>query len=146
MDHTATASFDVTNRDATPYDETATGPHLTRVAVSKAFTGDLDGESVGEGLSCGTNAPADGAGYVVSERFSGHLGGRSGTFIRQHVGVAPHDAPARSYGNVVLGPGTGELAGLRGEVEFDCDHTITLRYAPHGLSGRRLVRPIAAQE
>ena len=125
MDHTASASFGVTNWDATPFDEPSDGPHLTRVAVLKAFTGDLDGESVGEGLFCGMNAPADGAGYVVSERVSGRLGGRSGTFVLQHVGVAPPDGPARSFGNVVPGSGTG---GLAGEVEFGVDHTVTLRY------------------
>lgn len=112
MDHTASASFDVTNWDATPYDEPSDGPRLTRVAVSKAFTGGLDGESVGEGLFCGMNAPTDGAGYVVSERFSGRLGGRSGTFVLHHVGVAPPDGPARSFGNV--GPGRRGPASWRG--------------------------------
>lgn len=129
MDHTAEASFDVTNWDATAYDEPADGPHLSRVAVSKAFKGGLEGESVGEGLFCGMNAPADGAGYAVSERFSGRLGGRSGTFVLQHIGVAPPEGPARSYGNVVPGSGTGELAGLVGEVEFGDGHTVTLRYS-----------------
>ena len=128
MDSRADASFDVTNWDATAYDEPSDGPHLSRVAVSKAFTGDLDGESVGHGLFCGMNAPADGAGYVVSERFTGRLGGRSGTFVLQHVGVAAPGAPPRSHGNVVPGSGTGELAGLTGEVEFGDGHTLTLRY------------------
>jgi hypothetical protein len=128
MDHRAAASFDVTSWKASPYEEPADGPHLSRVAVGKVFQGDLEGESVGEGLFCGMNAPADGAGYVVSERFSGRLGGRSGSFVLQHVGVAPPDAPARSYGTVVPGSGTGDLAGLRGEVEFGGDHTIALRY------------------
>jgi hypothetical protein len=128
MQHSANASFDVTNWNATPYDEPTDGPHLSRVAVSKAFKGDLKGTSTGEGLFCGMNAPASGAGYVVSERFSGRLGDRSGSFVLQHVGVAEPGAPAQSYGNIVPGSGTGELAGLSGEVEFGEDHTITLRY------------------
>jgi hypothetical protein len=124
----ATASFDVTGWVPTPYDEPPEGPHLARVAVRKAFRGDLEGESTGEGLFCGTNAPAAGAGYVVSERFTGRLGARTGTFVLQHVGVAAPGEAARSFGHVVPGSGTGALAGLRGEVSFAEGHTLTLDY------------------
>lgn len=129
LDRQAEATFEVTRWDPATYDEPTDGPCLARIAVSKAFNGKLSGESVGEGLFCGMNAPANGAGYAVSERFAGRLGGRPGTFVLQHLGVAPPDAPARSFGVVVPGSATGELAGLRGEVEFGDDHTVTLRYS-----------------
>lgn len=133
MTHTATATFDVTAWDPAPYDEPASGPALSRVTICKAFHGGLDGESVGEGLFCGTNAPEAGAGYVVSERVTGRLDGRSGTFVLQHGGVAAPEAAPRSFGHVVPGSGTGDLAGLRGEVAFGVDeggaHTLTLEYA-----------------
>lgn len=124
----ATASFDVTGWDGAAYDEPAEGPHLSRVAVRKAFTGDLEGESAGEGLFCGMNDPAAGAGYLVSERFTGRLGERRGTFVLQHVGIAAPGAAPRSSGHVVPGSGTGDLAGLHGEVTFGEKHTITLDY------------------
>jgi hypothetical protein len=128
MSTRATASFDVTGWDPTPYDEPAEGPHLTRVAIRKAFRGDLEGESVGEGLFCGMNDPAAGAGYVVTERFTGRLGERAGTFVLQHGGLAaPGEAP-HSFGHVVPGSGTGALTGLRGEVSFAEGHTLTLDY------------------
>lgn len=133
MRHTASARFDVTGWDPDPYDRPAAGPALTRIAIRKVFQGDLDGESVGEGLFCGVDAPEAGAGYVVSERVTGRLGGRSGTFVLQHGGVVAPEAAPRSFGHVVPGSGTGALVGLRGEATFDVTddgvHTLVLAYA-----------------
>ena len=130
---TATARFDVTAWEPTPYDRPASGPALTRIAIRKAFEGDLSGESVGEGLFCGVDAPEAGAGYVVSERVTGRLGGRAGTFVLQHGGVMAPEAAPRSFGHVVPGSGTGALTGLRGDVSFDVSddgvHTVVLEYA-----------------
>lgn len=128
MSTRATASFDVTGWDGAAYDAPAEGPHLSRVAIRKAFRGDLEGESTGEGLFCGMNDPAAGAGYVVSERFAGLLGGRRGTFVIQHGGIAAPGAAPHSFGHIVPGSGTGELAGLGGEVVFGEGHTLTLDY------------------
>ena len=128
MSTRATASFDVTGWDGAAYDEPAEGPHLSRVTIRKVFRGDLEGESTGEGLFCGMDDPATGAGYVVSERFVGRLGGRAGTFVLQHVGIAAAGSAPRSFGHVVPGSGTGGLAGLRGEVVFGEGHTLALDY------------------
>ena len=129
----ATCTFDVTGWEPSPGDEPAEGPALVRVAIQKKFQGELAGESAGEGLFCGLSDPKDGAGYVVSERVTGVLAGRSGTFVLQHGGIMGPDMPPHSFGNVVPGSGTGELAGLRGEMEIsrtaDGVHTLTLRYA-----------------
>lgn len=125
---TAHAAFTVHDWTPAVYDAPEGGPALTRVSLRKVFTGDLVGESVGEGLFCGMNAPADGAGYLVSERVTGRLDGHEGTFVMQHGGIAaPGEAP-RSFGSIVPGSGTGGFTGMRGEVEFGEGHTIVLTY------------------
>ena len=124
----ATARFDVTSWEPTVYDQPEDGPALTRVTLTKTFEGDLTGESVGEGLFCGLQTPAEGAGYMVSERVTGRLGGRAGTFVMQHGGLAAPEAEPQSFGSIVPGSGTGALAGLRGTVVFGADHTITLKF------------------
>ncbi len=62
----------------------------------------------------------EGRGYVASERVTGALEGRSGTFVLQHGGVG--DATEqRAFGHVVPGSGTGALRGLRGEAAYAHD-------------------------
>jgi hypothetical protein len=128
MSTRATALFDVTGWDPAAFEEPEAGPQIARIGIRKAYRGDLEGEGTGEGLFFGMNGPAAGAGYVVSERFTGKLGGLEGTFVLHHVGVAEPGAAPRSFGHVVPGSGTGALASLRGEVSFHPDHTVTLDY------------------
>ena len=129
-----TIPFDVTGWDETPYATPADGPHRTRVTVRKAFRGALEGESTAELLTCQSDPsdPSAGAGYVASEHVVGRLGGRSGAFVVQHGGIVGGGEAPRSFGNVVPGSGTGDLAGLRGTVVFYRDdlgqHTLTLDY------------------
>jgi hypothetical protein len=130
----AIASFDVTGWDQTPYEEEAKGPQLSRATVRKTFRGDLAGESTAELLMCQAD-PSDlssGAGYVASERVVGCLGDRAGSFVLQHWGLSGRGDPPRTSGHVVPGSGTGELAGLSGDVEIsvgaDGSHTLTLQY------------------
>lgn len=129
----ATATFDVTGWVPADGDTPDVGPHLTRIAIRKSFRGALEGESAGEGLFCGMNAPEAGAGYVVSERVTGRLDGRSGTFVLQHGSLMGPDVLPHTFGHVVPGSGTGQLAGLRGEVEIHRDddgtHTLVLTYS-----------------
>ena len=126
--------FEVTGWDQIPYEEETQGPRLFRVKVRKTFRGDLVGESTGELLMCMAD-PSDfkaGAGYVVSERVVARLKGRAGTFVLQHWGMSGGGRPPKTAGHVVPGSGTGELAGLTGELEFAVDsnraHTLTLDY------------------
>lgn len=76
--------------------------------------------------------PAAGAGYVVSERVTGRLGNRQGSFVIQHGGLMGPGENPRTFGHVVPGSGTGELTGLGGEVEIDRTedgkHTLALDY------------------
>ena len=120
---TITVPFEITGWEQTTYDEPAEGSRLTRATVRKTFSGALEGTSVTELL------PAEGpqgSGYVASERVTGALEGRRGTFVMQHGGIGEGDEE-RAFGAIVAGSGTGELAGLRGEA----------RYA-HDASGARL--------
>ncbi len=117
---TITAPFEITGWDATPYDEPAEGPTLSRVTVRKRFSGPLEGTSVAERLI------ADGAGgrsYKASECAEGTLEGRRGTFVLQHGGVDDTVAEPHTFGHVVPGSGTGELTRLRGDVQFAHDAT-----------------------
>lgn len=125
--------FDVTGWEQAPYEDGLAGPALSRATVKKSFTGDLAGESTAELLMCqaDTTDLAAGAGYVASERVQGRLGDREGTFVMQHWGVSVGGNQSTG-GHVVPGSGTGDLAGLTGEIVISVDadgaHTLTLDY------------------
>ncbi len=96
--------------------------------VRKRFRGALEGTSIAELTSLRTDG---GAGYVASERVEGTLEGRTGSFVIQHGEVSDGSTPARAFGHVVPGSGTGELEGLRGEAAFvhdDAGARLTLTY------------------
>ena len=129
---TATAHFDVTAWEPAATDEPEAGPALSRVVIRKAFRGDFEGSSAGEGLFCGMADPAAGAGYVVSERVTGRLGDRAGSFVLHHGGTMGPGVEPHTFGHVVPGSGTGDLVGMAGTVEIAQDaegtHTMTLDY------------------
>ncbi len=130
----AIASFEVTGWDQTPYGDGSEGPSLSRGTVKKTFSGDLEGESTAELLMCqvDTSDLSAGAGYVASERVTGSLGDRTGSFVMQHWGLSGGGAAERTGGHVVPGSGTGDLVGLTGTVEIEMHagggHTLTLHY------------------
>lgn len=118
MSRQATANFEVTGWTPAPYSEAEGAPTLSRVTVTKAFTGDLEGTSTAELLTC---VAADGsAGYIAQELFEGSLGERAGTFVMQHGGLQ-EGSEQKAYGSVVPGSGTGGFHGLRGEVRYRHD-------------------------
>ncbi|HZU39653.1 MAG TPA: DUF3224 domain-containing protein [Solirubrobacteraceae bacterium] len=90
------------------------GMRLGRAELRKRFSGgDLEGSSVVQMLSARAGQSA--GTYLALEHVSGRLHGRSGTFVVQHGATAHADERAdTSWGAVVEGSGTGELAGLRG--------------------------------
>lgn len=129
----ATATFDVTGWEPAESDAPEAGPELSRVTITKTFTGgDLAGTSRGDGLFCGMSDPSAGAGYLVSERFVGRLGERSGSFVLQHGGLMGPGLPPRTFGSIVPGSGTGDMTGISGQVEIHQDeegtHTLRLDY------------------
>ena len=90
------------------------GAGLGRMSIDKTFAGDLEGASQGEMLSAMGEVKGS-AGYVAIEKVTGKLGGRSGTFVLQHSGTMDRGAPALTV-TVVPDSGTGELAGLSGQL------------------------------
>lgn len=109
----ASGSFDVTLAPQ-PLTAEAEAAGLGRRSLDKRYHGDLAGQGVGEMLSLGTAVPGS-AGYVAIERFTGTLHGRGGSFALIHFGLMERGTPSLRVA-VVPDSGTGELAGLRGEL------------------------------
>ena len=112
------AQFEVTEWNPTAYDEPAEGPALSRTTLRKRFRGTVDGEGVVEMLAA--QGP-DGRGYVASERFTGTIDGRRGTLVLQHGGLDGGGAAPVTFGHIVPGSGTAELAGIAGTMTITHD-------------------------
>ena len=109
----ASGTFDVklAPQPAAPGIEPA---QLGRMTIDKQFQGDLQASSLGEMLSAGTVVTGS-AGYVAIERISGALHGWQGSFVLMHFGLMDRGTPSMRV-TVVPDSGTGELAGIRGEL------------------------------
>ncbi|HEY3191788.1 MAG TPA: DUF3224 domain-containing protein [Solirubrobacterales bacterium] len=123
----ASAPFTNDRYEEEPYGE-AEGAELSRVRISRTFTGDLEGESTAELMIAKSEG---GGGYVGHDRITGRLGGKSGGFVFQHGGIMGPDGVSNT-GTIVPGSGTGELEGITGEgtmlADEDGNHTLTLQY------------------
>lgn len=66
---------------------------------------------------------------MLIERVTAILEGKSGTFMLQHHGILDRRRPTLTV-VVIPDSGTGELAGLAGEMSIDAaaDHAYVLRY------------------
>lgn len=115
MNHAA-GTFEV-SLSPQPHQEGTGDPSIGRLAISKQFQGDLTGSSNGEMLSAGTEIE-ESAAYVALERVRGTLEGRSGTFALHHTGVMTRGDGQLSI-KVVPDSGTGQLAGISGEMDID---------------------------
>jgi hypothetical protein len=106
----------------------ADGVELSRVHISRTFTGDLEGESSAELM---ISKSEGGGGYVGHDRISGMLGGKTGSFVFQHTGIMGPEGITNT-GTILPGTGTGELEGIAGEGTMIADeagnHTLTLTY------------------
>lgn len=110
--------------------DVASGATLARLSIDKQFTGDLVAAGKGEMLSAITEV-AGSAVYVAIERVTGTLHGRRGSFTFQHVGSSQRGAQQLTIA-VVPDSGTGELAGLTGELSLnivDGKHFYSFEYA-----------------
>ena len=123
----ASAAFTNDRYDEEPYGD-ADGVEVSRVHISRTFSGDLEGESVAELLIAKSEA---GGGYVGHDRVTGTLRGKTGGFVFQHTGLMGPDGVTNT-GTIVPGTGTGELAGMTGEgtmlADEEGNHTLTLVY------------------
>jgi hypothetical protein len=117
MSSHAAGTFDVTMSPEPKYETVDGGIVLGRLALTKQFHGELEASSVVQMLSAGT-ATKGSAGYVAIERVVGRLGARAGTFVLQHSGTMNRGEASLSV-SVVPDSGTGELAGLAGQMTID---------------------------
>ena len=129
MKKSANARFAIESWDEKPYSEGQDLPRLTRASVRKAFSGDIEGEGQVEYLMM---YRTDGsAAFVGLERVVGRIGGKTGTFVLQRIGVFEDGQAKESY-SIVPGSATGELQGLRGDgssaVGHGMEHPFTLSY------------------
>ena len=129
MTKRATGSFEVKLNPQTQdgeFDDSS----LARLSLDKQFWGNLEGTSRGQMMSAGT-AVQNSAGYVALERVSGTLQGRTGTFVLQHSSTMTRGEPQQSI-TVVPDSGTGELAGLAGQMTIRIEggkHFYDLEYS-----------------
>ena len=95
---------------------------LGRYELEKTFSGGMVGEAKGEMLTSFTESTGAMA-YVAMDHFSGTLDGRSGSFWLSHVAtMSKGDAKSGVMKVVVVkNSGTGELAGLSGELTIVID-------------------------
>ena len=123
----ATAPFTNDRYDEEPYGE-GEGVELSRVHISRTFSGDLTGEGMAEILITKSEG---GGGYTGQDLITGTLNGRAGSFVIQHGGILGPDGVTNS-GTIVPGTGAGELAGITGQATLLADeegnHTLTLEF------------------
>jgi len=117
--HKIEAEFEIAGWDeGEAIDAQGDGPPRGRATVRKTFTGSVEGSSVADLLTCRGD---HGEAYVALERVDAAVEGRAGTFVIQHGAARGEDAEPISFGYIVPGSGTGELAGITGEAEFAHD-------------------------
>ena len=115
----ARATFEIRSWDEKQYGELEGTPKITRASVTKSYTGDIEGEGTLEYLMAyGRDGSAS---FVGIERVVGRVGDKQGSFVFQHVGTF-EGGVARSVWSVVHNSGTGDLQGLRGEVNSALGH------------------------
>ncbi len=124
MAQQADGTFDIETKP-----EASFGGGIGRFSIAKTFHGDLTGSSIGEMLAIRTETPGS-AGYVLMERVTGKLEGRTGTFVLQHDGIMKRGQPELKV-TIVPDSGTGGLAGIHGGMSIDATagHRYVLDYS-----------------
>ncbi len=128
MTEQATGAFAIDSWEDEPFGE-RDGVKLSRVRVTKTFTGEIEGSSTAALVMAG--ALEGSAAYVGLEQVVGSINGRSGSFVLHHSATMTKDRQSLSL-TVVPDSGTGDLLGLSGQrrIEIDADggHTLILDY------------------
>ena len=109
--HEANGPFDVKMIPADTGD-----PKMGMMTLDKKYHGDLEATGKGRMLT-GMTEVKNSAAYVAIERVEGKLKGASGSFLIHHTGVMTKGSQSLVI-RVVPDSGTGELAGLAGEMEI----------------------------
>lgn len=105
------------------------GETPARFSIGKIFSGDLTGSSEGQMMAGGVEENGACV-YVALETVTGALQGRKGGFILVHRGTMAKDGQSLTV-IIVPDSGTGELAGISGELEIkieDGRHLYVLDY------------------
>jgi hypothetical protein len=123
MAATARATFELKSFDEETVVELDAGGKITRATITRALSGDIEGEAVWETVMA---YGADGNATIVGlERVVGSVGGRSGSLVLTTEGDFDGQE-MRSTTQVLADLGGGDLAGLRGTGSTS---------APHGPTG-----------
>ncbi|HEU5048271.1 MAG TPA: DUF3224 domain-containing protein [Rickettsiales bacterium] len=112
-----------------PVDDTLQHIGAGRMTFEKTFTGPLEATSVVAMMGI-MDMKTQSGGYVALEKVTGKVEGIEGSFCLQHSSAMNKGTPAQ-YITVVPGTGTGELAGLKGDMTIDIKdgkHFYTFRY------------------
>ncbi|MEK8032126.1 DUF3224 domain-containing protein [Ideonella sp. DXS29W] len=126
---TATGQFEVKIGPPEPMVTPADAPAIGRRRLDKTYRGDLQGSALGEMVFAGQPQAGEAA-YTALESFVGTLHGRSGGLALAHLGVM-HAGGQEVRILIVPGSGTGELAGIQGELLLRIEsgvHHYTLNY------------------
>ncbi len=115
MTQRITGTFDVKMSPLDAYDKTEPVT-AGRFSLDKQYHGPLNASAKGEMLSLGT-ATKGSAAYVATERVTGTLDGKAGSFALVHTGVMNRGAPSLSV-QVVPDSGTGALTGIAGKLDI----------------------------
>jgi len=130
MEANGTFEVKVTPAEATAFEK---GMGTARYEMEKTWVGDFVGTSKGEMLTSFTERTGAMA-YVAMEQVTGRLGGKSGSFYFAHTAVMTKGDASSGVMRVVVvkGSGTGELAGLSGELRIIVDgkggHSYEMEY------------------
>jgi hypothetical protein len=119
---TVSGEFSVTIKPPVAVDADSQGPAIGRHVIVKEYQGALTGKSQGEMLTAGQP--------VAIESLHGTLDGRTGGFALAHFGQM-HAGDSTLSVKVVPGSGTGDLAGLMGDLVIHREsgkHRYTLTY------------------
>ncbi|MDQ6481465.1 DUF3224 domain-containing protein [Dyadobacter sp. LHD-138] len=120
MKLSASAVFHITDGYEESFSKNENGQKLTTGKFFIFYEGELSGESVLMELKNYLNEKK--ASVYGLERFTGELAGKSGSFVLEHSGIF-ENGTLTSTKKVVVGSGTNELAGLRGEAVFNSGKT-----------------------
>jgi hypothetical protein len=112
----AAGEFDVQLGAPETLPAAAEAPAIARFRLEKEYHGPMAGHASGEMLSAGQPQQGE-ATYVAIETFFGKLDGRTGGFALAHRGDM-HAGVDTLRVSIVPGSGSGELAGIQGELQM----------------------------
>ncbi len=125
----ANTTFKITKWEEESISELTGGGGLRRAHITKSYEGELQGDGIVEYLMA--YKPEGSASFTGYEVVTCVLNGKSGSFVFEHRGKFK-DGVVDSTWSIAEGSGSGELAGIRGEVYFKAGHqaeyAVTLEY------------------